>query len=134
VILGVYTPDEFEPVDPPPEREINPVDTSATPASSLKNRVKKTRAPIDAEPAPVQQAAEAQPDMPDFGEPQQPDRDYSSAIQTMIDGIKECTNAEELGHWGQDIKEFAEDHPEVDLIDVKRAYQAKKDTLNGEQA
>jgi hypothetical protein len=134
VILGVYTPDEFEPVDPPPEREINPVDTG-TQASSLKNRVKKTRAPIDAEPAPVQQPApEPQQSMPDFGEQQSPARDYSSAIQTMIDGIKECSSAEELSQWGKDIGEFAEDHPEVDLIEVKRAYQAKKNALTGEHA
>ncbi|WP_206834553.1 RecT family recombinase [Marinobacterium iners] len=134
VILGVYTPDELHDRTPV-EREINPVDTG-TQASSLKNRMKKTRAPIDAESAPAQQPTQqTQQSMPDFGEPQQqPAQDYSSAIQTMIDGVKECTSIEELSQWGQDIGEFAEDHPEVDLIEVKRAYQAKKNALTGDHA
>lgn len=140
VILGVYTPDELYD-QPPVEREINPVDPG-TMASSLKNRMKKTRAPIDAtaEPDP-QQAQDAghapepqQQQMPDFGEPQQPTRDYSSAIKTMIDGIKECATMADLNQWGADIAEFAGDHPEVDLIEVKRAFQAKKNALNGETA
>jgi hypothetical protein len=127
VILGVYTQDEFEPADPPPEREINPTATGSTQASSLKNRVRKTRDPIDAEPA----QRDAPQAMPNFDE-QAPDRDFTSALQTMIDGIKECTSAEELGHWGQDIKEFAEEHPEVNLDTVRQAFHMKQRIIKGD--
>lgn len=126
VILGVYTPDEFEPVDPPPEREINPA-AGATQASSLKNRMRKTREPIDAEPAP----RDAPQAMPNFDEPP-PARDFTSALQTMIDGIKECNSVEELGHWGQDIKEFAEEHPEVNLDTVRQAFHMKQRIIKGD--
>lgn len=145
VILGVYTLDELEPIEPPPEREINPVDTSA-PASSLKNRLKKT-SPIDVEPVPVASSTDSEqsqtaPDfdepqqqsMPDFGNPQPPSRDYASTIQTMIDGINECAAIEDLNQWGADIADFAGDHPEVDLIEVKRAFQAKKNELKEVQS
>ena len=126
VILGVYTPDEFEPVDPPPEREINPA-AGATQASSLKNRMRKTRDPIDAEPAP----RDAPQAMPNFDE-QPPARDFASALQTMIDGIKECSSTEELSHWGQDIKEFAEEHPEVNLDTVRQAFHMKQRIIKGD--
>lgn len=140
VILGVYTPDELHDYAPV-EREINPVDTSA-PASSLKNRVKKAP-PIDVEPAPApSEQHQAAPDfdepqqqsMPDFGDPKPPFRDYACTIQSMIDGINECAAIEDLNQWGADIADFAGDHPEVDLIEVKRAFQAKKNELKEVQS
>jgi len=125
VILGVYTPDELHDRIPP-EREINPA-AGATQASSLKNRMKKTREPIDAEPAP----RDAPQAMPNFDEPP-PARDFTSALQTMIDGIKECNSVEELSHWGQDIKEFAEEHPEVNLDTVRQAFHMKQRIIKGD--
>jgi hypothetical protein len=125
VILGVYTPDELHDRIPP-EREINPA-AGATQASSLKNRMRKTRDPIDAEPAP----RDAPQAMPNFDE-QPPARDFASALQTMIDGIKECSSTEELSHWGQDIKEFAEEHPEVNLDTVRQAFHMKQRIIKGD--
>lgn len=115
VILGVYTPDELHDAPPPVEREINP---QQRPSSSLKTRLD--------EPEPIQGEVPAGPDMPDFNEPP---RDYSSALQTMIDGIKECTSIEELNQWGADIAEFSGANPDADMAAVRQAFGNKKKSL-----
>ena len=136
VLLGVYTPEEL--AERPPEREINPGASGSSAASSLKNRVRQPREPVEAEAYEQDQPEQdQQADAPDFGEQDQSskaDDDLADAIDFMINGVNDCTNVEELKVWGADIKEFSTENPDVNLLAVRRAFSAKKEALNGESA
>ncbi|WP_051299346.1 RecT family recombinase [Marinobacterium litorale] len=117
VILGVYTADELHEVQPR-EREINP---QQRPSTSLKAKLE--------EPEDVEPEQSTGPAMPDFDEPAQSAADYTSALQTMIDGINECSSIDELNQWGADIAEFTEANPAADVASVRRAFGTKKKSL-----
>lgn len=136
VILGVYTSDELH-AQPVPERELNP-GAGSPQASSLKNRVRQSadHGAVDTEHEAAAQTDNVGADeAPDFGfeEPGQNavGGDLQSAIEFMVSGVNDCTNTNELNAWADDIKEFANDNPDVDLTSVRRAFSAKQKSFNG---
>lgn len=106
VILGVYTPDELDKA-PPPEREINPAPSEAatsSQASSLRNRVHKTRHPEEEavssnEERQQESGASEKPVMPNFDEP---DDASMPPVDELLKHLPNCTTGPDLSEWKQD--------------------------------
>lgn len=138
VILGVYTPDEFEQIDTQvAEREINPAPSApqtSSQASSLKNRVQKTQAPAQSQHETVEPEPQAQkPSMPDFGEPE---ADPLPPVDELLKHLPNCANGSDMAEWKQDAMKWPEGSPEYQqLVGAYNTHLAKlkAQSAEGEQ-
>lgn len=133
VILGVYTPDELHDV-PPPEREINPIGSGSSQASSLKNRVQKTQSPARAQSETAEAAPQTQqPPMPNFDEP---DDASMPPVDELLKHLPNCTTGPDLSEWKQDAMTWPDGSSErQQLVEAYNTHIAnlKAQSAEGEQ-